>query len=517
MVAANIRLYELTKSATYKNDVIAAISKQISGSKTAGGLLRVDAWGSLRHAANAAFIARVAVSSGIVSSTSDVSIYLTFAKKQLDYILGSNPAGRSYVCGFGTNYPKNPHHRSAHDSPNANIANPATNAHTLFGALVGGPYYSDTDFSDDRADYVKGEVATDYNALYTGLLASFTNTEFPAITTVDLTTTCSNSAAPTTATAAPPTSNLGYVVSLDMLTTEWIQVSLNKACDGVTFAYNGYGVMCEATGPQWGGNHYTCAPSPAVNLQKGLVAYVKKGSSMQRVVLKEGSVSVSLLVSDPVSTFNADTFVVSVSSSLGLDDATRISVDAVSSVSENSRTFRGRGGVNESTVVEFRILPLPPVYYTTRGATKLAEYAEAHNLTNTTGLVETKMTTFVKGQLENVVVNATNNETGVSPMAASLLQSVGGVSDSLTLTPQPAAPEYPPATSPSSNPESNPATTTAPISAVAVCVVVGAALGVLVHRRRSARLAVNNYTQFLQEDHTVEMDVTHASTTEASE
>ena len=33
-----------------------------------------------------------------------------FAKKQLDYILGSN--GRSYVVGFGVNPPERPHHRS---------------------------------------------------------------------------------------------------------------------------------------------------------------------------------------------------------------------------------------------------------------------------------------------------------------------------------------------------------------------------------------------------------------------
>ena len=33
------------------------------------------------------------------------------AKTQLDYALGSS--GRSYVCGFGTNPPLQPHHRAA--------------------------------------------------------------------------------------------------------------------------------------------------------------------------------------------------------------------------------------------------------------------------------------------------------------------------------------------------------------------------------------------------------------------
>ena len=37
--------------------------------------------------------------------------YLDIAQEQLNYILGKNPMGISYVTGFGTNYAKNPHHR----------------------------------------------------------------------------------------------------------------------------------------------------------------------------------------------------------------------------------------------------------------------------------------------------------------------------------------------------------------------------------------------------------------------
>jgi len=34
--------------------------------------------------------------------------YREFARQQIDYMLGDS--GRSYVVGFGYNYPKQPHH-----------------------------------------------------------------------------------------------------------------------------------------------------------------------------------------------------------------------------------------------------------------------------------------------------------------------------------------------------------------------------------------------------------------------
>ena len=38
------------------------------------------------------------------------STYRQFAQKQIDYALGDG--GRSFVCGFGSNPPTQPHHRS---------------------------------------------------------------------------------------------------------------------------------------------------------------------------------------------------------------------------------------------------------------------------------------------------------------------------------------------------------------------------------------------------------------------
>jgi hypothetical protein len=86
-------------------------------------------------------------------------------------MLGNNPLQRSYVSGYGNNYPVNPHHRGAHGSTTNDINNPVTNLHVLYGALVGGPDQSDG-YADDRLDYVKNEVATDYNAGFTSVVAS---------------------------------------------------------------------------------------------------------------------------------------------------------------------------------------------------------------------------------------------------------------------------------------------------------------------------------------------------------
>ena len=50
--------------------------------------------------------------------------------------------------------------------------NPGPNPHILYGALVGGPQYENSDtISDRRDDFVESEVATDYNAGFQSTLA----------------------------------------------------------------------------------------------------------------------------------------------------------------------------------------------------------------------------------------------------------------------------------------------------------------------------------------------------------
>jgi endoglucanase len=133
-----------------------------------GGLAFLDTWGSLRYAANTAFVALV--HSKNVTDPTLKARYHDFAVRQINYTLGQNPRNASYLIGFGQNPPRNPHHRTAHGSWTDNITQPAQSRHVLYGALVGGPDANDA-YTDDRQNYVANEVALDYNAAYTGALA----------------------------------------------------------------------------------------------------------------------------------------------------------------------------------------------------------------------------------------------------------------------------------------------------------------------------------------------------------
>lgn len=107
----------------------------------------------------------------------------TIAKKQVDYILGSNPMKMSYMVGYGPRYPQRIHHRgsslpsvSSHPqkiqcSAGFNIMNSQSpNPNVLVGAIVGGPDLHDN-FPDQRSDYEQSEPATYINAPLVGSLA----------------------------------------------------------------------------------------------------------------------------------------------------------------------------------------------------------------------------------------------------------------------------------------------------------------------------------------------------------
>ena len=132
-----------------------------------GGLRWLTNWGCLRYANTAAFLAVVA--SDTIFKGENNSELIDFAETQINYTLGDNPRKSSYVCGYGQNSPKNPHHRTAHASWKNAEAYPETSRHTLYGALVGGPNQDGT-YEDDRGNYINNEVATDYNAGFTAML-----------------------------------------------------------------------------------------------------------------------------------------------------------------------------------------------------------------------------------------------------------------------------------------------------------------------------------------------------------
>ncbi|MEQ9621802.1 glycoside hydrolase family 9 protein [Coleofasciculus chthonoplastes] len=137
-------------------------------SYTPGGLAWLDEWGSLRYTAKTAFLAFIYGDS--VDSDWTRRKYHAFAERQINYMLGSNPDQRSYVVGFGNNPPRQPHHRTAHGSWANSKEIPEETRHILYGALVGGPDQQDN-YIDERSNFQMTEVATDYNAGFTGAVA----------------------------------------------------------------------------------------------------------------------------------------------------------------------------------------------------------------------------------------------------------------------------------------------------------------------------------------------------------
>lgn len=130
-----------------------------------GGMRWVTTWGCARYAQTAAFIAAVACDTVLEETVA----YREFYESQVNFVLGENPDGQSYVVGYGEKYPRNAHHRTAHASWKNDLAIPDENRHILYGALVGGPS-QDGSYEDDRGNYINNEVATDYNAGFTAIL-----------------------------------------------------------------------------------------------------------------------------------------------------------------------------------------------------------------------------------------------------------------------------------------------------------------------------------------------------------
>ena len=174
-IAACVMLAKITGEKTYKDQVQKHLDFWTCGTEdgervtySPEGLAWLDQWGSLRYSTTTAYVA--AVYSRWEGCPSDKStLYWDFAVAQADYALGSS--GRSYVCGFGENPPEHPHHRTSQGSYCDNMNEPGEARHTLYGALVGGPDASDG-YTDTVSDYNKNEVACDYNAGFTGLMAA---------------------------------------------------------------------------------------------------------------------------------------------------------------------------------------------------------------------------------------------------------------------------------------------------------------------------------------------------------
>ena len=170
---AQLLMYQLTNEAKYKAQFDQFKQSILRKPTTPAGMWFIQQWGSVRHAANAAFL---------FALDGDTKT----AQSQIDYILGFG-AGKTpkvdgkrgtYQVGYGRNSPTMPHHKAAScPAPPAactwdNFKSASENPWTLYGAIIGGPDSATDSFSNDRSNYVTNEVALDYNAGFQGVLAA---------------------------------------------------------------------------------------------------------------------------------------------------------------------------------------------------------------------------------------------------------------------------------------------------------------------------------------------------------
>ena len=136
------------------------------------GYCFLDKWGSARLNASMQMTALIATKYKAVSWDS-------WAKDQMTYLLGQNPANTCFVMGFASNSAKNAHHRAASGytsydqfpTGEGTFAQYGSNGHILTGALVGGPTDANGTYQDNMNDYICNEVAVDYNAGLVGAAA----------------------------------------------------------------------------------------------------------------------------------------------------------------------------------------------------------------------------------------------------------------------------------------------------------------------------------------------------------
>ncbi|XP_047066916.1 endoglucanase 16-like [Lolium rigidum] len=164
--------------------------------RSPGGMLYVRQWNNMQYVTSAAFL--LSVYSGYLSgSTSEGAAVATcaagpvaaeemfaHARTQVEYVLGSNPRGISYLVGYGAKFPARVHHRAASIVPYKDrkefigcaqgfddwFGRRSANPNVVVGAIVGGPDRRDR-FRDDRQNYMQTEACTYNTAPMVGMFA----------------------------------------------------------------------------------------------------------------------------------------------------------------------------------------------------------------------------------------------------------------------------------------------------------------------------------------------------------
>jgi hypothetical protein len=159
MTLANLlKMHQLTGRAKYRDGLRwNLVWFRDTLQKTPSGLPWLDQWGVLRYASAEAGLGFLA------HKLFGYNDFVNTGNFIVNYALGSNPRGGSYVTNYLTNPPIHPHHR-------ANEPTRGGPTRGMIGALVGGPALNDG-WIDNVDDFRTNEVALDYNASFVFALA----------------------------------------------------------------------------------------------------------------------------------------------------------------------------------------------------------------------------------------------------------------------------------------------------------------------------------------------------------
>ncbi|KAJ9706166.1 hypothetical protein PVL29_001630 [Vitis rotundifolia] len=216
--------------------------------KTPGGLLYRQPWNNMQFVTSASFLVTVysdyLASAGknlnCAAGSVSPSGLISFAKSQVDYILGDNPRATSYMVGYGNNYPRQVHHRGSSivsikvDSSFVScrggyatwFSRKGSDPNLLTGAIVGGPDAYDN-FADERDNYEQTEPATYNNAPLIGLLARLSgghggyNQLLPVVLPAPKEVVTQPKSAPTPKVTPAPASTSAEIAIEQKLTTSW--------------------------------------------------------------------------------------------------------------------------------------------------------------------------------------------------------------------------------------------------------------------------------------------------------
>ncbi len=149
-------MYKATGDSAFRDELIVEIDGQ-GGMKV--GKYNTNGWGTSRI--NCA----IQMDAYTVADGDPNSEYAQGAKWQLDYILGDNNLGYSFLLGFGDKWPVHIHHRAANPGGDGitSAQNPAAK-YTNYGMLVGGIDANGYEDHADRYQYTEG--ALDYNGCF---------------------------------------------------------------------------------------------------------------------------------------------------------------------------------------------------------------------------------------------------------------------------------------------------------------------------------------------------------------